>query len=74
MEFDKLSLGRIFMVYKIKGNPRVCPYCKLRNFIHIGTAGHSRITGFQRDVIINKNFFCNRCKKYFSSQTEMSIV
>src|SRR3989338_2362197 len=61
------------MTDKIKGNPKACPYCKSSNFIHTGTGAFSHFSENSRHVIINKNFLCNECKKYFFSQDEADI-
>lgn len=62
------------MIHRITGNPKECVYCKSSNFIHERTHGNSHILGDTREVLINKNFFCNECKKYFSTQDEIVVT
>lgn len=59
---------------RLKGDPKECVYCKSSNFIHERTHGNSRILDNTREVLINKNFFCNECKKYFSTQDEIVVT
>lgn len=61
------------MTFRIKGDPKQCPNCASSNFTHLRTNCNSRVSSRHRNVIINKDFFCNECNKYFFGQDEESI-